>query len=193
MGKLSFQKGLNVELGKTNESINKRIEEIGVRLAELEGDGSGMWENTGSIVGQWSRTLQESVKYGTAGAGIGGTLGLAGGPFAPITVKGGAITGFIWGLSTGSAKEGTIIEAGHQYNQLIENGISHETARNVGIAVGLVNGGLELVGLGLVTGPAKQLLIRATMKEVNKSLQKATMRQVSVSYTHLTLPTKRIV
>ena len=178
MGKLSFQKGLNVELGKTNESINKRIEEIGVRLAELEGDGSGLWENTGSIVGQWSRTLQEAVKYGTAGAATGGTLGLAGGPFAPITVKGGAITGFIWGLTTGSAKEGAIIEAGHQYNELIENGISHETAKNVGIAVGLVNGGLEFVGLGLVLGPAKQLLVRATLKEVNKSLRKYTMQQV---------------
>ena len=177
-GKLGTIRALNNDLGKSNEAINKRIEEINLRLAELQGDGSGMWENTASIVGQWSRTLQEAVKYGTAGAGVGASLGTLGGPFAPITVKGGAITGFIWGLSTGSAKEGTIIEAGHQYNQLIENGISHETARNVGIAVGLVNGGLELVGLGLVTGPAKQLLIRATMKEVNKSLQKATMRQV---------------
>ena len=178
MGKLSFQKGLNVELGKPNKAIDKRIEEIGVRLAELEGDGSGMWENTASIIGQWSRTLQESVKYGTAGAGIGGSLGLAGGPFAPITVKGGAITGFIWGLRTGAAKEGAIIEAGHQYNELIENGISHETAKNVGIAVGLVNGGLEFTSLGVITGPAKQLLIRATLKEVNKSLKKYTMQQV---------------
>ena len=177
-GKLGTIRAINNELGKSNEAINKRLEEINLRLAELQGDGSGMWENTASIVGQWSRTLQESVKYGTAGAGVGAGLGTFGGPFAPITVKGGAITGFIWGLTTGSAKEGTIIEAGHQYNQLLENGISHETAKNVGIAVGLVNGGLELVGLGTVTGPAKQLLIRATMKEVNKSLQKATMRQV---------------
>ena len=112
-----------------------------------------MWENSASIVGQWSRTLQEAVKYGTAGAGVGASLGTLGGPFAPITIKGGAITGFIWGLSTGSAKEGTIIEAGHQYNQLIENGISHETAKNVGIAVGLVNGGLEPVSYTHLTLP----------------------------------------
>ena len=50
--------------------------------------------------------------------------------------------------------------------------------KNVGIAVGLVNGGLELAGLGIVLGPAKQLLIRATLKEVNKSLRKYTMQQV---------------
>ena len=139
-GKLGFQKALNVELGVSNEAIDKRIEEIGVRLEELESDGSGMWENTFTIGGQWSKTMQEAVKYGVAGGATGGTLGLFGGPFAPITVKGGIITGFIWGMTTGSAKESIMIEAGHQYNALIDMGISHDVARNVGIAVGLVNG-----------------------------------------------------
>jgi hypothetical protein len=177
-GKLGFQKALNVELGVSNEAIDKRIEEIGVRLEELEGDGSGMWENTFTIGGQWSKTMQEAVKFGVAGGATGGTLGLMGGPFAPITVKGGIITGFIWGMTTGSAKEGTMIEAGHQYNALIDMGVSHETARNVGIAVGLVNGGLEFVGISTVTAPFKSLLIRETMQEVNKSLIKPTMVQV---------------
>ena len=177
-GKLGFQKALNVELGVSNEAIDKRIEEIGVRLEELEGDGSGMWENTFTIGGQWSKTMQEATKFGVAGGATGGTLGLFGGPFAPITVKGGMITGFIWGMTTGSAKESTMIEAGHQYNALIDMGVSHETARNVGISVGLVNGGLEFVGLSTVTAPFKSLLIRETMQEVNKSLIKPTMIQV---------------
>ena len=177
-GKLGFQKALNVELGVSNEAIDKRIEEIGVRLEELEGDGSGMWENTFTIGGQWSKTMQEATKFGVAGGATGGTLGLFGGPFAPITVKGGIITGFIWGMTTGSAKESTMIEAGHQYNALIDMGVSHETARNVGVAVGLVNGGLEFVGLSTVTAPFKSLLIRETMQEVNKSLIKPTMVQV---------------
>jgi hypothetical protein len=177
-GKLGFQKALNVELGKSNETIDKRIEEIGVRLEELEGDGSGMWENTFTIGGQWSKTMQEAVKFGVAGGATGGTLGLLGGPFAPITVKGGIITGFIWGMTTGSAKESIMIEAGHQYNTLIDMGVSHETAKNVGVAVGLVNGGLEFVGLSTVVAPFKSLLIRETMQEVNKSLLKPTMVQV---------------
>ena len=177
-GKLGFQKALNVELGKPNETIDKRIEEIGVRLEELEGDGSGMWENFSMIGGQWSKTMQEAVKFGVAGGATGGSLGLLGGPFAPITVKGGIITGFIWGMQTGSAKEGIMIEAGHQYNTLIDMGVSHETARNVGIAVGLVNGGLEFVGLSTIAAPFKSLLIRETMQEVNKSLLKPTMVQV---------------
>ena len=177
IGKLGSIRAINNDLGKSNEAINKRIEELNLRVAELQGDGTGMWENTGTIVGQWSRTLQEGIKYGAAAAPIGASFGTLGGPFAPITVKGGAITAFLWGMATGSAKEGTLIEAGHQYNQLIENGRSHETAKNVGIAVGLVNGGLELVGLSFVTGPTKQLLIRATMNEINKSLQKATIKR----------------
>ena len=177
-GKLGFQKALNVELGKPNETIDKRIEEIGVRLEELEGDGTGMWENTFTIGGQWSKTMQEATKFGVAGGATGGTLGLLGGPFAPITVKGGIITGFIWGMTTGSAKEGTMIEAGHQYNTLIDMGVSHETARNVGAAVGLVNGGLEFVGISTITAPIKSLLIRETMQEVSKSLIKPSMVQV---------------
>ena len=177
-GKLGFQKALNVEQGLSNEIIDKRIAEIGVRLEELESDGSGLWENTFTIGGQWSKTMQESVKFGTAGAATGGTLGLFGGPFAPITVKGGIITGFIWGMTTGSAKESTMIEAGHQYNALIDMGISHDTARNVGVAVGLVNGGLEFVGLSQVAAPIKSLLIRETMQEINKSLIKPTMIDV---------------
>ena len=177
-GKLGFQKALNVELGKSNEVIDQRIEEISVRLQELEGDGSGMWENTGTLAGQMSGVLQEGIKFGTAGGATGGTLGLLGGPFAPITVKGGIITGFTWGMATGSAKEGAMIEAGHQYNALIDMGVSHDVAKNVGIAVGLVNGGLEFVGLGTLTGPVRKLLIRETMQEVSKSLVKPSMVQV---------------
>ena len=94
-------------------------------------------------------------------------LRIIGGPFAPITVKGGFITGFIWGMTTGSAKEGAMIEAGHQYNTLIEQGYSHEIARNVGIAVGLINGGLEFVG-GTIAAPLKNALIRETMQELTK-------------------------
>jgi len=177
-GKLGFQKGLNVELGKSNEIIDQRIQEIQVRLDELNGDGTGLWENTGTIVGQMSGPLQEGIKYGLAGGATGGTLGLFGGPFAPITVKGGIITGFIWGMATGSAKEGAMIEAGHQYNALIKAGISHDVAKNVGIAVGLVNGGLEFVSLGTLTAPVRKLLIRETMQEVSKTLIKPTMVQV---------------
>ena len=63
-GKLGFQKALNVELGKSNEIIDQRIEEINVRLAELESDGSGLWENAFTIAGQWSKTMPEAVKFG---------------------------------------------------------------------------------------------------------------------------------
>ncbi len=175
LGQLGFTKGLNAQTGKPNEQVDARIAEINSRIEELEGDGSGMWENTFGIGGQWSRTLQEGAKYGAAGAATGGSLGLLGGPFAPITVKGGAITGFLWGTTTGTAKEAFRIEAGHQYNSLIEMGISHETARNVGLAVGLVNGALEFTGVGFVAAPLKTALIRGLTKEVTKALVRPTL------------------
>ena len=177
-GKLGFQKALNIELGISNEAIDKRIEEIGVRLEELEGDGSGMWENTFTIGGQWSKTIQQGIKFGVAGGATGGTLGLLGGPFAPITVKGGVITGFLWGMTTGTAKEGAMIEAGHQYNTLIQQGYSHEIARNVGITVGLINGGLEFIGVGFVAAPLKNALIRETTQELTQALTKPTLRRI---------------
>ena len=177
-GQLGFQKGLNVELGKSNEAIDKRLIEIGLRLEELEGDGSGMWENTAAIGGQWSKTLQTAIGYGVAGGTVGATLGTLGGVFAPITVTGGLITGFTWGLATGSAKAAFQIEAGHQYNTLIDMGYSHNMARNVGIAVGLVNGGLEFTGVGFVLSPLKNLLIRELTGEVTKALTRPTLRAV---------------
>jgi len=74
LGQLGFTKGLNAQTGQSNEQVDARIAEINVRLEELEGDGSGMWENSASIVGQWSKTLTEGVKYGTAGAATGTLL-----------------------------------------------------------------------------------------------------------------------
>ena len=95
-----------------------------------------------------------------------------------IRDRGGAITGFFWGLRSGSAIEAVKIETGHQYNTLIEMGVSHEVAKDVAIAVGLVNGGLEFVSFGTITAPVKNALMRATMREVSKSLVKPTVVQV---------------
>ena len=174
MGKLGYQK----KIGQSNEIIDARLEEINTRMQELEDDGSGMWENASEILGQWSATMPEAVKYGTAGAGTGGALGLAGGPFAKITVTGGALTGFVWGMTSGMAKESYVIESGHMYLDLINSGSSEETAKNVALGVGLVNAGLEFVGLSVVTAPIKKLLIKETTEQVTKALVKPSLKQV---------------
>ena len=51
-------------------------------------------------------------------------------------------------------------------------------ARNVGIAVGLVNGGLEFTGVGFVLSPLKNLLIRELTQEVTQALTRPTLRAV---------------
>ncbi len=62
-------------------------------------------------------------------------------PEEVITVPAAATAAF----AAGSAKSNLEIEAGHAYNEMLESGISEDTARKVATAVGTVNAGLELL------------------------------------------------
>ena len=56
-------------------------------------------------------------------------------------------TAFMTGLKIASAEKNYEIEAGLAYNEMLENGVSEKTARNVAAIVGGVNAGLEALQL----------------------------------------------
>ena len=104
---------------------------------------SGAMELLGQQWKQWTdgRSL-------AAGTGMAVTAALAGqaGPqvFLPeevITVPG----AFFSGIALGSATANLEIEAGLAYNEMVENGISPETARKIALGVGVGNAALEMV------------------------------------------------
>lgn len=106
---------------------------------------SGGMELLGQQVRQWTDPLSVGLA-GTAatGAAIAGQVGpqvLV--PEEVITVPG----AFLAGLQVGSTKANFEIEAGHAYKEMLDNGISEETASKIATGVGIGNAALEFVQL----------------------------------------------
>lgn len=101
------------------------------------------------ILGQWGRqyTDERSLTMAATGAGMALAAGQAGpqvlAPEELLTVPGATMAGF----ATGSALANFDIEAGHAYNEMVEMGISPETAKSIASAVGAGNAALEMLQL----------------------------------------------
>lgn len=109
----------------------------------LENAASGAAGLLGQQVRQWTDPRSLGMA-GTAGA-MAGIAGQAGPqvllPEEIITVPSAALVG----LQAGSALSNYEIEAGLAYNEMVGNGITPETARNIASVVGGVNAALEMV------------------------------------------------
>lgn len=106
---------------------------------------SGASELLGQQLRQWtdpaSLAMAATGAVGAAAAGVAGPQALV--PEEIITVPAAAMAG----LQMGSAKANMEIEAGQAYLELLENGVSEETAKKIATGVGVVNAGLEMVQL----------------------------------------------
>lgn len=104
---------------------------------------SGAANQIGQQFRQW--THPRSLATGTAAALAAGIAGQAGPqvllPEEVITMP----TAFMAGIAAGSATSNFEIEAGFAYNEMLEQGISPETAKKIAVAVGGVNAALEMV------------------------------------------------
>ena len=100
-----------------------------------------------NLLGQQARqwTDPRSLAAGGAAAAAAAIAGQAGPQIAlpeEIVTAPGA---FLVGMQAGSATSNFEIEAGLAYNEMISQGISPETAKNIALSVGGVNAALELV------------------------------------------------
>lgn len=93
-------------------------------------------------------------------------------PEEVITVPG----AFAAGMSVGGAKANLEIEAGHEYQKMLDNGISEPTAKKIAMAVGAGNAALELVQLDelaksfkvLKKSGASDTLLQTVMNELKR-------------------------
>lgn len=115
--------------------------------------------NAMEFIGQQAKQMTDPTTIGLATAGasaaaIGGQLGpqlLV--PEEVITVP----SAFTAGIMAGSAKANLEIEAGHAYNEMVENGISPDVAKGVATIVGIGNASLEMFQLDELIKSAKIL------------------------------------
>ena len=134
-----------------------------------EGALSGAMELLGQQVKQW--TDPRSLAAGAAGAG----MALAGGQMGPqvatpeevVTIPG----AFFVGITAGSTAANFEIEAGLAYNEMVENGVSSETARKIALGVGAGNAALEMIQLDDLAKSFKILNASKTTKPVAEKIR----------------------
>jgi hypothetical protein len=164
--------------GNTDENLNTELAEINNRLETIEKDGTGIFEEGFSIIGQYSNTIPDALQTGLYTGAAAGVAGAVTGPGSIFTAKGGFIVGFLGSM----AFDSYAIEGGSMYLDLVEEGMNDQTAKNIATGVGLVNAGLEFVGLGAVTQPIRKALIKETTKQLTKQLVKPTVKTTVTNF-----------
>lgn len=148
-----------------SEESRKRVSAIQEELAsmgETPGDDITSWfEEAGKILGQISSSLVSTDMV--ANAGVGALTGLfVGGPV-------GALTGAAVGAGVTMGFDSFESEGGLAYIEMRKIGIDRDIAKVASIGVGVINAGLELVGM---TGAMKpltttaKLMLRSKIQEV---------------------------
>jgi len=140
--------------------------------------------------GQWSQTVPEAFVRGIATAeGAMATAGIAGqlGPqaLAPeevVTLPIAGAAGFTIGFTKEMFRQSFELEGGNAYRDMIAAGYDPERAAWAADAVGLVNGSLELVGMGIVTKPIRAGIMRAIGKRVVGELGKDAGRSIAWNF-----------
>ena len=121
-------------------------EEVVAGAAELAGQMLRQTLNPRTMSAGGAGAVAGAAIGSKAGATAGTTLGpggtLVGGGGGAIA---GGITGFGAGIAAGNAAASLEVEAGAAYEEMLENGISKDTARKVAMVVGGVNAALEAV------------------------------------------------
>ena len=150
-GDESFDKMWGLE--NEADAINKTLQSDEYQFAA---DGfvkegiSGAAELIGQMAYTYTKPKTWTLATGSAlaGAGAAAVAGQMGPQIALpeeiATVPAGALYGLSAGLAGATAENALRVEAGHAYNEMIESGISENTAKGIALAVGTVNAALEM-------------------------------------------------
>jgi len=158
-------------------------------LGQDEQGGFTNWmAEAAQIVGGITASLadpQASIRVGT-GTAAGLAIGLAGGPFAEITVPAGVTAGATAGTIGHLAADAFEVEGGLAFVDMIEVGIDPEIASWLSVGVGTLNATLETIGVAAVGAPivaiAKTALRERVKKLATKGAVKAAAARLVATY-----------
>lgn len=171
-GKLASQE---MQAGVIMPDVRKRLKDMDQEMKGLKGTG-GFVEEALKVIGQMSGSVPAAAEFGAAAGITAGGVGLAMGPGAPVAAPAAALTAFGAGFTAKMAEEMYGVEGGSAYKEMIDEGVSMDTARYIGAGVGVVNSLLEITGMQFVAAPFKKALIKETTQQIAESLAKPTMR-----------------
>ena len=173
--------GYRAKIGTASEEDLVRFNSLN---SELREKGRLGWVgNTTTIVGQFLDSGADALGFATASgmayAGVTALVGQAGPqaaiPEEVLTVPAAFGTGFYVGYVAKTTEQSFRIEAGHSYMDMIEAGVSKDVAQHVSTGVGLVNAGLNFVGLSAVAAPIRKQLTRTMTEKVADALKRPGM------------------
>ena len=165
--------------------MQSEIENLGV---SYEG-WRGYITSAAEIVGQQAASLAQAdaakrVLTGATGGTIAGAaIGFAAGPaapiVAPITAAGGAVAGGISGLVSHLATDAFIVESGHSYIDLIEQGVPEPEAEILSVGVGVINASLEMLGMGMIAKPFTKAIKPVLNKALGEAVKRPSVRRAA--------------
>lgn len=183
--------GLALRGAPTSVDAKARVAELSNQLRALGQDTEGFVSGLAGVTEFFGQRVEaasrpEAAVMTAEGAAIGGAVGLAGGPFAPITSTAGAIAGAASGFAAANILDIGRVEAGNSYVEQIKEGVDPNVAYWTSAGVGVVNAALETVGGASFLRPLTQAG-KAAFKQGLKGFVKnpqfiEAARQLAVNY-----------
>lgn len=123
--------------------------------------------------------LGETLAAGAAGAASGGAIGAALASIVPgAGTAGGAVVGATMGARTGIFLQSGRDAAGQTYMDLRDSGIKHQTAQQMALASGTINGLLNTLGVGQLGNAAR----RSAIKQLQTPAGRAAAHKLIVGF-----------
>lgn len=153
------------------------------RFSDPSSVAANVVSETAKLLPFMGESIKRSFEYGIKGAGAGGVAG----NFIPgIGAISGATIGGRAGAALGIVKESLDIEGGNLYTDLIKDGVSHETARDIAIPVGVFIGLVESSQMGTIArripGFDKVLKKKMTDAVISNPTLRARLLKVGANY-----------
>jgi hypothetical protein len=140
-----------------------RAEQLRQDMTKLQ--GGGLLAATAEVVTQQIANLKQTATMAAGGAAVGSAVPGVG------TVAGGAL-GFAAGTITSTAQ----MEGGNAYLDMRADGVPDDVAIPAAIAIGFLNGAIEVYGLKLAASPFKGLAKKAMAEATAEALAKPSVR-----------------
>ena len=199
-GRLTHELGhagheLRGSTGANREQVEEKVGDIKSEMESLgmSNDGwIGFITSAAELIGQQVGTFDQPeaaqrVLTGVTGGTIAGAaIGFAAGPgapvVAPITAAGGAVAGGISGLISHFVTDAFIVESGHAYIDLVDQGVPEPEAEALAVGVGVINAGLELAGASIVAAPFSKAIKNRMKRALGEAVARPSVRRAAARF-----------
>ncbi len=183
VGQLTIEQGIVQErifsVERPAPADVRRLEQIRRRLEELPARSSDIFTGMFKTVGMASMMARDVLDAAIAGASGGAVIGSA---VPGAGTAAGALTGAGAGTLLGLWRTSQRAEAGNAYLEMVERGVSEDTAAQIAPWVGAVNATLEVGGFAAITAPAKRALTKAFRETVSEALTRRTTGEAALQF-----------